>query len=724
MLSLNPRTTITKHYNSLQEHANGPYISQVPAEDHSLTPRHESRREGFTWDVRPTPEDGVKEHQRTHTRDPLPPERLGSIPPPSLQEIIRRATNMDVDSVHEIKLQHANTNESQPSNAQLSTSSTLSESPSTRRSSIAAFAKGLARRIPDMRMFVPPEPAVTSKHELEKRGSQVVGSVKECRKNHKSSHSLPSAMKSRGAILNSPKPSAVTDQPSSRHKIDALATQSAAKGSLRDRRKVKLDISMPAEIYNLPNRGRSPAIALNSFMITPSRPRSPQTPWVRSEPAWELHRSPKSAPIMEEISMDYNFARETNPGITSQDRVTDKAFSSQSPKNGRPTPKVRDRCYKARPRFKRSRSGRSGTSESTVGQSLDDTQSPTDSQALQDHLNQTSVELQQLSHNTNATRSRRWRFKASSDEALLTPESPNRRFSINLFKRSSRIPDKAGEKNNTHHPMYSNLPWVGQDSSSHGLHVSSPLVHIPVPPAFVPPGVHRVPTPPIFDTHGEVKGKLANFFFDVHGPGTPMRKPKTSPGGFWDSDALLMSMTTGIDTNEDEDEGPEGRAPYVSTPTSADFATTGTSRLMAGPSRHLRVKGQTPEQSPNPILGQDSWLAIHHDNNAANQRALTIVTLKEDEEEERRFEWLIPEHLPNSPICPLHPIYRGPYKGVCYWHGRGKSNGKSSSGPKGKPIGGTDADHSGDHGMRWKAGVFDIPLQELKKRRLVSLSSP
>lgn len=34
------------------------------------------------------------------------------------------------------------------------------------------------------------------------------------------------------------------------------------------------------------------------------------------------------------------------------------------------------------------------------------------------------------------------------------------------------------------------------------------------------------------------------------------------------------------------------------------------------------------------------------------------------------IEWNIPEHLPNSPLCPLHPKYGGATRGICVYHGR------------------------------------------------------
>ncbi|RDI77239.1 hypothetical protein Vi05172_g12795 [Venturia inaequalis] len=43
-----------------------------------------------------------------------------------------------------------------------------------------------------------------------------------------------------------------------------------------------------------------------------------------------------------------------------------------------------------------------------------------------------------------------------------------------------------------------------------------------------------------------------------------------------------------------------------------------------------------------------------------------------DIEDLRMFEWDLPEHLPSSPLCPLHPKNSSKGKGVCVYHGRKK----------------------------------------------------
>ncbi|MCJ1264287.1 accessory factor associated with RNA polymerase II [Lobaria immixta] len=48
------------------------------------------------------------------------------------------------------------------------------------------------------------------------------------------------------------------------------------------------------------------------------------------------------------------------------------------------------------------------------------------------------------------------------------------------------------------------------------------------------------------------------------------------------------------------------------------------------------------------------------------------LTVDEAIDEQRLFELNVPEHLPNSPLCPRNPKHRSGGKGVCVYHGRNK----------------------------------------------------
>ena len=755
-------TSLTRHYTSLQEHADQITGTETAGKDEGLTPRQVTRREGFAWGQRSSLED-----ERRHSRYQMPMEQERQSSPPPLDEIIRRTTIDDADDLQNIKLRHMDSIESHASGvtypaASISTSVETSDSyvRDNRRSSIAAFAKGIVQHVPNLRMPRPQE----SKEDQQRRDSGDGASMKLHKKDRVLSFAPLPLVKSKESYEKGSKPSVVIEEPSTPVDTPPTAVNNAttppnphstSKGGLRDRRKVNLDLSMPAQMPDLPARGRLPVDMMGS--LGAPRSRSPKTPWVRKEqPQWEPAMMTKSAPILEEdyIRDNTSAPRNDNYGGIGLLPDTNTLFSSQSPKFERPPARVRDRCYISRPKSKRTRSGRSdksGTSasDSTLARTPDSSWTPAEERIYQEHQAQTRSELRKIASESKASRSRRWYWlgKDSSEDAPSSPrpvEHLSRRFSINPFRRSNRISDQTDAEVSSKQQAPSSV------HPSRGKHVppSTSLAHIPVPPAFIPPGVQRVPTPPIFDANGEVKGKLANFFFDAQGGGAMnvRTKIKPSPGGYWDSDALLMSLSSDIDNHEDndEDEGPEGpRSDFVHTP--VDFEPNGTpgltaivSNVQGNSSSYLSVK---PPASPSlaatsPMLGHDGWYRIHqsHFPDTPDERTLTALA-RQEEEERRKFEWLVSEHLPDSPLCPLHAKYRGPSAGLCYWHGR-RSGNKIRKGEYGragvkaakKSISGDgghskDDYHAGDVGVVGTPGLAGTPTREVKKRRLISLSS-
>jgi hypothetical protein len=61
------------------------------------------------------------------------------------------------------------------------------------------------------------------------------------------------------------------------------------------------------------------------------------------------------------------------------------------------------------------------------------------------------------------------------------------------------------------------------------------------------------------------------------------------------------------------------------------------------------------------------WYRVRSDGETRTAGALT------DELAIGKFEWDVPEHLPSSPLCPLHPKHPSGGKGICVYHGRRKS---------------------------------------------------
>jgi hypothetical protein len=340
-------------------------------------------------------------------------------------------------------------------------------------------------------------------------------------------------------------------------------------------------------------------------------------------------------------------------------------------------------------------------------------------------------ELVQLAKTSKSARSRRWRWNKSktsgSDEQPKDERTGSRKsISTGFFKRSNRfpeIPEKVRKEKKLSKGM--DLPWRREKPVNKPPLLSASLANIPVPPTFIPPGTVKVPTPPIFDSTSEVRGKLADFFFEGGFPSGNRRKPETSSGGYWDSNAVLMSMQTdlGLTNDEDDEEGPEGRPPaaFHFGPVNNTPSPITSSGLYTGPDGYLPVKGFGPSGAPpTPGTAQDTWFRMHFGDHTPDEELLTAAALKEADEK-RKFEWLVPEHLPNSPLCPLHVKYVGPSKGLCYWHGK-KSNGWGVE--PGRDYVSHPVRVGGGSSGGWHMGKTESPKDEKKKRRLESLSMP
>ena len=62
----------------------------------------------------------------------------------------------------------------------------------------------------------------------------------------------------------------------------------------------------------------------------------------------------------------------------------------------------------------------------------------------------------------------------------------------------------------------------------------------------------------------------------------------------------------------------------------------------------------------------------------------------EDRGPRREFEFDLPEHLPNSPMCPANEKHKSGGTGICVYHGRNKRNASAA---------GSETDSPEDHGI-------------------------
>ncbi|KAI4178340.1 MAG: hypothetical protein LQ346_007483 [Caloplaca aetnensis] len=172
--------------------------------------------------------------------------------------------------------------------------------------------------------------------------------------------------------------------------------------------------------------------------------------------------------------------------------------------------------------------------------------------------------------------------------------------------------------------------YIGSDSQSY-FRVELTEANAPT---YLPSEARRIGTPPL---PGE-KSKLRGFFFDYNAPLSTMERSE----GSWPH-------------------APMNKAPLPHRP-------QGLNPPNQGPTTPRSPGGRTPRD----VMDVD-WFRIE-------------VAIDEAKHEREPFELNVPEHLPNSPLCPKHPKHKSGGKGVCVYHGRHK----------------TGTDDVGDEGMGWR----------------------
>ncbi|KAL8897396.1 MAG: hypothetical protein Q9207_007238 [Kuettlingeria erythrocarpa] len=177
-----------------------------------------------------------------------------------------------------------------------------------------------------------------------------------------------------------------------------------------------------------------------------------------------------------------------------------------------------------------------------------------------------------------------------------------------------------------------NAMYIGSDSQSY-FRVELTETNAP---AYLPSEARRIGTPPL---PGE-KSKLRGFFFDYNAP-------------------LLSTMQ--------RSEGSWPHAPMNKTP--LPHRPPGLNSAEQGSTTTPRSVGS---RTPRDVMDVD-WFRIE-------------MAIDEAKHEREAFELNVPEHLPNSPLCPKHPKHKSGGKGVCVYHGRNK----------------TGTDDVEDEGMGWR----------------------
>lgn len=691
------------------------------------------------------------------------PQRGDNTTPPTIEELMRRMTG-DTSSTYRSSYNQSDAVFSRPSTRHSSITGT--DVDSLRRTDTNILIRGLARSMTKKM------PAIRSNRSLTEKESQGVSmqdtdgpeglsSARINKKSHKLSVQLPLSLKkkARPEILSSSNPF-VAEPSTCPMPNKLLPGPSPRLSGLAARRRVRLDLKLPVGLPDLSkanaHHGTHTGI-LSS--ITPSRPRSPKTPWIREKGVtWspDAESTPsETVSSVEDVSIpidtvdtttreneDIGFRIELAPSPTASEvagiditahQVLFRELSPLStPAFERPSHRIRDRGYVSHPSGE-SNANRWLTNDSDLGSTPDSRWMPKAEKGLTEQDAHLQEELFQLAKTSKAARARRWpwrRSKASgSEEQSRTEDERNEEskgISVNIFKRSHRFPESQDKEKKEKKSNHMSPLWRRPDKPPLA---SASLANMLVPPTFVPPGSEKVLTPPALDSAREVRGKLADFFFDKNGLSSSRRKSNAGLGGHWDSNAVLMSMHTDLDLTHDKDEeGPEGRPPPIAFhfgPVNDTPGPEAAPGLYTAPDGYLRVKGVgiSPSQRSlvTPVQGaQDSWFRMHYSDYAADEEVLTAAALKEADER-RKFEWLVPEHLPNSPLCPLHPRYVGPSKGLCYWHGR-KANGWGVEPRRDYIAHPMKIGHRNSRG--WEVGKVEATKTQKRKTRLQDLVDP
>ncbi|KAJ8111684.1 hypothetical protein OPT61_g5785 [Boeremia exigua] len=729
---------LPRHYATLQEHANS-VMRSASAE----SPYDGSRRGSFAWGLQATHGSEVP-HNR---RNPVMPQRTDNTTPPILEELVRKMTG-DTSSTRSSSLVQSDAVFSRPSTTRSSIAGIEIEglSRSYTSSSISGLARSIVKKIPEIstnRSTIGQSSQKTSmKNTFELNDLSPAQSGKKARK---LSFQLPSGLdlKSQPETLHDPS-LAMEDARWSADKAALPGLLSDCSG-LAARRQVKMNLTLPIGLPECSSTNvQAGADFINTNGLTPALPLSPRAlPVRKGETYWsqiaELNPG-KAVPIAGEASAPISVADmvahdQLASELGVQSVMLPATLPLTTPMTERPPQAIRDRSYIGQTPTKGNRSGWLRTSELSFGSTPDAYWTPEPKEGMTEHEAYAQRELIELAKTSRSARRRRWpwdKSKASgSDEHGRVKDERvdnRRRISVSLFKRSNRLSettDKGMKEGKS--PRSLGVPWRRERPMNKPPLPSASLANMTVPPTFVPPGSEKVSTSPVFDSAREVRGKLAGFFFDTNGVPSARRRPKASSGGYWDSNAVLMSMNTDLGlTNDEEEEGPEGRplpAMFHFGPVNDITSPFPSPGLSTGPDGHLINKGisASPSQDFSSSIGaQDSWFRMHYRDYSADEELLTTTALKEADER-RKFEWLIPEHLPNSPLCPLHIKYVGPSKGLCYWHGR-KSNGWGVE-PGRDYI--NDPMRIGQGKSRgWERGKVEPPKEQKKVRSLKSLIDP
>lgn len=160
----------------------------------------------------------------------------------------------------------------------------------------------------------------------------------------------------------------------------------------------------------------------------------------------------------------------------------------------------------------------------------------------------------------------------------------------------------------------------------------------------------------------EPSGKARGFFFDL----TPPPKPGGSNSDSQSSFDFTRSKSSGSSSNPSHSNSTRG-----SKPTTPSFLNMTDSAGNKNINPHTARPFTSKPSTPNGGIVSRQWWDGDEDTivSRAERRPITRGSFVLD----------IPEHLPSSPLCPMHPKHKSGGKGICPFHGRKKTD--MSDGP-------------------------------------------
>lgn len=560
----------------------------------------------------------------------------------------------------------------------------------TSRSSISVLARGMIRHVPDVLMFHQAEKKTDSREQESNVGERRTS------RDNRHGHS------DQGPV--EPKPQRAGSAPNPPH-ISISKPELPMKATLKDRRKLAqkeaMQLTLPLDIPVLPSRNR--LTIGDSSNIAPSRSRSPKTPWGRNGSTEWYTPPPRTPRVIPDIIVEDDepiYSPKTNFNVSTPMLQSNRL--EVKPSKGFSLSRIRWRL-----------SNRNLMTNDTSSEVSRD--SPDESRT-QPILDQASQPHQELKAPNVRSRARRFLW---SGENLSSPnlsgftrfESSQSPFSVSRFVKPRRLVQQ-----------YRDLTPPTKGVSNRRRAMSTDVLNsqaidaMHIPPSFVPPGLHRVPTPPTLDdSNGEVKGQLADFFFDLEGVRTH-KAPPTPGGHLWDSDALLMPQNT--------DFGPPSPVtdPGIDPMKRGSVLNSNSSKPCWSTTLTTPSGGTYSQVTPPQDLRDIHWVPDSIDSGNSKDAASRAT------EDITKLEWMTPEHLPNSPLCPLHEKYRGRYKGFCVYHGKRMSlseaitrtqNGHRGRGGSGPATRGHSSalDGSEDAGVNGGKSVVLVSATAKRKRK-------